>query len=130
MFFIRIIMVLIILLLVYMYFEAGAVKVKRVMFTKSSRYLKIIHISDIHMNLLRVSPKKVKKIESEENPDLIILTGDYIERPGDIDGFLSFYDTCFKEYKTFLCLGNHDYKAFNGDEKLQQNFIDALKIRG
>lgn len=119
--------ILIILFLAYMRFEAGFIKVERVNFTKSRNCLKIIHLSDIHINLLKVPTGKVKGAIQRERPDLIILTGDYIERSGDVEKFLSFLENIKGGYRTYLCLGNHDYKVFSKDRRGLRNFIKEIK---
>jgi hypothetical protein len=67
--------------LAYMRFEASFVELKRIRFSKEKASLKVLHLSDIHIPFLRVPVKKVKKLISRENPDLILLTGDYIIKP-------------------------------------------------
>jgi len=103
-------------MLLYMRFEAGWLKVDRVKFTLSNKGLKIIQLSDIHMKYLKVSAQKVKNVISREKPDIIIMTGDYIENQDQIDAFLHFLET-IRTIKSdtviYLCMGNHDYKAFD-----------------
>lgn len=115
--------------LIYMRFEAGIVEVKRVRFTRGKNYLKILQLSDIHINLLKVSPRKVAGILRKENPDLVILTGDYINKSCDIPEFLNFVDNLKGEYDIYACLGNHDYKAFSGDEPGLSDFVRKLTAR-
>ena len=100
------------LILIYMYIEAGWLKVTRIDFTKSCKGMKILHISDIHINMLRVSTEKVKEVIRQENPDIILMTGDYIEKPVQTSVFLDFLQQVKLSNKTCICLGNHDYKAY------------------
>ena len=109
-----IITVVIALILIYMYIEAGWLKVSRIDFTKSRKGLKVLHISDVHINMLRISTKKVKEIIKQENPDIILMTGDYIEKPIQTSVFLDFLQKIKQSNKTYICLGNHDYKAYKG----------------
>ena len=122
---------LIVLMLAYMRFEAGFLKVERVEFTKSKSGLKILHLSDIHINRLMVPLKRIKNAIDREKPDLVIITGDYIEKPGHIPYFLSFLEYIKGSFPIYLCLGNHDYKAFkrkNGREA--GGFIRAIQKKG
>lgn len=116
--------------LIYMSFEATWVQVKQVKFTKSKKYLKILQVSDIHINHLRVSRKKVAQIIDSQKPDLVVLTGDYIERPRHIPLFLRFLKEIKGEHRICLCLGNHDYEAFKGDTKGLENYIRDIEAMG
>lgn len=107
------IIAVILVALLYMYFEAGWVQVNDVYFTKSSKCLKILHLSDIHTNLLRVNSTKIKQAIKNANPDIIVLTGDYIEKPVDVSEFLDNLQHIKSGYRTLLCFGNHDHRAFN-----------------
>jgi len=120
----------IILLLIYMRIEAGLVEIKRVEFTKSKKCLKLLHISDIHIGLLRVPVKKIKNIIENEEPDIIIMTGDYIERPAQVPEFIQFLECVKGSFRVFLCFGNHDYKAFNKDKNKVAGFIRAIERTG
>jgi predicted MPP superfamily phosphohydrolase len=42
------------LVLVYMWFEAGFVQISRLRFAQNKENLKILHLSDIHINLLEL----------------------------------------------------------------------------
>jgi len=120
---------LLILSLAYMRFEAGFVKVERVKFVKDANCLKIVHLSDVHINLLKVPQETIRKIIRLENPDLIILTGDYIQEARDVEKFLPFLKGIAND-NTYLCFGNHDYSAFSEDKKGLADFIQAIRDMG
>ncbi|NMB95870.1 MAG: metallophosphoesterase [Clostridiaceae bacterium] len=111
-------LLVIILFLLYMRYEAGIVKLEKVRFTKSSKGLRIIQLSDIHMRFLRVSKEKVRSIISSENPDIIIITGDYIDTPRQIKSFLNFLNHITDDIPIYLCMGNHDHKTFRATADL------------
>jgi len=70
--------------------------------------LSIFHISDIH---LRYSTVKLEKIEAEivlNNPDLIILTGDYYDLPKGAYNFRAFLCKISKTNTVIFIKGNHD----------------------
>ncbi|RCX17478.1 hypothetical protein DFR58_10721 [Anaerobacterium chartisolvens] len=102
----------IILLAAYMRFEAGMLLVRHVWLTKSTGCLKVIQLSDIHTDMLKVSVKAVKAAIDKENPDAVIMTGDYISKPEQIPAFLRFIKALDLKCSAYMCLGNHDYKAF------------------
>ncbi len=117
----------VILILIYMYIEAGWIKVSRVDFTKSSKGLKILHISDVHIDMLRVGTNRIREIIRNENPDILLLTGDYISKPIHASLFLDFLQRIKQNNKTFLCLGNHDYKAYKGNREGLESFIKEIR---
>jgi len=121
-------LVLIMAVLLYMMYEARNVKVERIEFTLSKKGLKIIQLSDIHVKFLRVPAATIKSIIDKEKPDIIIMTGDYIEKPLHIEKFLGFLAQISGNIPVFLCLGNHDYRAFK--TKKAEFFIKALEENG
>lgn len=125
-----IIIAVILFLLLLMYLEAAWLKVSRVDFAKSSKGLKILHISDIHINMLRVGTGKVKKIIKCENPDIVLITGDYIDKPIHASAFLDFLQKIKQNKKICLCLGNHDYKAYKGNNDGMLVFIKEIRNMG
>jgi len=125
--YVYILIILILLLFAYMNFETMWVQVIRVNFSKSRKGLKILHISDIHINLIRVPAEKISKIVKAENPDIIIISGDYIQKPVNATLFLDYLQKIKQNYKTYLCLGNHDYEAFNGNQKGLGAFIRGIE---
>lgn len=116
----------IIIVLLYMRFEATWVQVNNIYFTKSSECLKILHLSDIHDKFLMVPVKKIRKAIKAADPDVIILTGDYIEKPVDISSFLEKLQYIKSGYRTFICMGNHDYNAFRYNPSGMEAFIKEL----
>jgi len=116
--------------LIYMSFEAGFVQVVRIKHSNHKQSLKIVQLSDIHIKYLRVSIHKTNNIILKENPDVILITGDYLEDTSDVDKFMSWLDQLVLKERVLLCLGNHDYKAFSGDEKGLNNFLKNIQDRG
>ena len=100
-----------VLALVYMRFETTQLKVNRVYYRKCSNPLKVIHLSDLHLIYLNVNMNKITKVLRAESPDLVIITGDYINSVTHIPLFLKFLDDIKGNYKILICLGNHDYKT-------------------
>ncbi len=121
--------------LAYMWFEAGFLEVKKVSHSKEPN-LKVMQLSDIHIYFLRVSPSKVKKVILKEKPDCILICGDYINSPSQIPVFIDFLNEINCGPKIFLCLGNHDFKTYlnkkNGtiDKIGLQNFIKTIEDSG
>lgn len=125
-----VILTLIVLALIYMRIEAGLLQVKKVRFGKGKNCLKIIQLSDIHIGLLKVSWYKVKAALDRENPDLVIISGDFIEKREQEPDFLRFLSYIKGNHKIYLCLGNHDYEAFKSDIKGLEQYTGAIEKKG
>lgn len=122
--------VLMVLSIIYMRFEAGWLEVKTVRFTRSKKALKLLQLSDIHIGKLFVSAGKVRKAIDKVKPDIIIMTGDYIENKAQICSFLNFLDMIHTGITTFVCLGNHDMSAFSDDLEGLGDFIAGIEDKG
>lgn len=121
---------ILIIALLYMRFEATFLKVERIRFSKDKNALKVVQLSDIHINKLKVSQERITEVLSQENPDILILSGDYIEEPKDIPDFLKFLASIKGHKNTYLCLGNHDYEAFKDDPEGLSEYIRTLENHG
>jgi predicted MPP superfamily phosphohydrolase len=117
----------VLLLLAYMYLETGWLKVERVDLSRGGDGLKILQLSDLHVYMLAVGSERVRKVIKAENPDVIILTGDYINEPVHASGFLEYLHSATRGYRTLLCLGNHDFRAFKGNPRGLANFIKEIE---
>ncbi len=115
--------------LIYMYMEAAWVKVERVDFSKSETGLKIMHLTDLHVYLTRVSAGRIRKTILAENPDILLISGDYIDNPIHIPYFLKYLDTFSKGYRTVLCLGNHDLRSLGRKEPDIGRFISDIEAQ-
>lgn len=79
--------------------------------------LKILHLTDIHIEKLSVSPDKVKELVGDQTFDLIALTGDYLDRVTSIEPFLAFLDGVVQipsRLGIYAVWGNHDW-VIKGD---------------
>jgi len=101
--------------------------------------LKIIHLSDFHYDwsppfFQRVSPHLLNQtiqIVNKEEPDLILLTGDFVQwRAGPITELAENYLSKYKaKYGVFACLGNHDYKESNEGTAFIKNALESVGIK-
>jgi predicted MPP superfamily phosphohydrolase len=72
---------------------------------------RILQISDLHFDRLRVSARKIRKVIKASNPHCIFLTGDFTYR----ERYLTRAADYFKEITdcgvpVYAVLGNHDYE--------------------
>ncbi|MCF6095174.1 metallophosphoesterase [Microaerobacter geothermalis] len=74
--------------------------------------LHILHLSDLHMENISISPEHLYEQVKNKPIDLIALTGDYLDRAKNIDKFLTYVDVLKKlnpSYGIYVVFGNHDY---------------------
>lgn len=83
--------------------------------------LKLIQLSDLHYDGLRLSEELLGQaiaISNQENPDLVLLTGDYItDDPTPIEALSYRLKSLNAKAGIFACLGNHD--VFTLDVKMR-----------
>lgn len=74
--------------------------------------LKIVQLSDLHYDGCRLNDRLLKQaisMSNQENPNLVLLTGDYItDDPTPIASLGSFLKLLNSKNGIFACLGNHD----------------------
>ncbi|MCI3927158.1 metallophosphoesterase [Paenibacillus sp. TRM 82003] len=73
--------------------------------------VRIVQISDLHVEKLRVSPERLRTLVECEKPDYLFLTGDYTQRLR----YVPKVDLYLKELQQvgvpiYAVLGNHDYR--------------------
>jgi predicted MPP superfamily phosphohydrolase len=110
-----------------MIFETTWLKIERLDFSRNGNGLRIMHLSDLHINMTRISAGRIRKVVKAENPDLILITGDYINVPLHASLFLKYLHVFCKGYRTVMCLGNHDIRAFGRSKEGLENFIREME---
>ena len=84
-----------VIMIMYMLFEAKNVRTNHTVLTTGKlpdgTSVKIVHISDVHIDLLKQRPQIIRNMISEAHPDVILLTGDYINDKKNINTFLSWW---------------------------------------
>ncbi|WJH36649.1 metallophosphoesterase [Paenibacillus sp. CC-CFT747] len=72
--------------------------------------IKALQISDLHVEKLRVSPRRLEEIVRREKPDYVLLTGDYTEKARMLPKVERYVKaaTCLG-VPAYAVLGNHDH---------------------
>ncbi|WP_407638526.1 metallophosphoesterase [Bacillus alveayuensis] len=86
-------------------------------------HLTILHLSDIHLENISITPKMLEGIVSKQSIDLIALTGDYLDRKRSIPKLIPYLKILKKtkpRYGIYAVFGNHDYL-------LRDNHFEKLK---
>lgn len=85
--------------------------------------LKIIHFSDLHLRKITRREKEFLEIISQEKPDFIFFTGDFIERERNISLCADYIYKISKINKNFFgVFGNHDHLLTSSFEELEKEF--------
>ncbi|RBW68325.1 metallophosphoesterase [Bacillus taeanensis] len=107
--------------------------------------LNVLHISDMHLENISISPEQLYNKLKHEKIDLIALTGDFLDRKRSIPKLIPYLQTFNQlapKFGIYAVFGNHDYvlrrKNFNVLKqtleqygcKTMQNENDTITIRG
>ncbi|EGL82130.1 metallophosphoesterase [Caldalkalibacillus thermarum TA2.A1] len=77
-----------------------------------AKQMRILHLSDIHIEKLSVTPEKVIQLAGKETYDFIALTGDYLDKVKSIDPFIQFLKGITQiptRFGIYAVWGNHDW---------------------
>ncbi len=112
---------------------------------KNNKPLRILHISDLHLENISISPEQLYEKVKTQPIDLIALTGDFLDRKRTIPKLLPYLQVFKKlnpSFGSYAVLGNHDYvlrkndlkqltdMLVQNDVKLLQNENDLIDIGG
>lgn len=125
---ITILVILFAVLIYFMYLETRKLEVNRIYLSDSHNALKVIHISDVHISLMNIPFDRIYGVIDSEKPDIILFTGDYIDKEAHKHRFLEFIGGI--KHQIALCLGNHDYHALSDNPEKVAGFINDLGAIG
>ncbi|YCA13385.1 metallophosphoesterase [Bacillus sp. AK128] len=78
----------------------------------NSTNISVLHLSDLHLENISISPDELYEKVKDHNIDLIALTGDFLDRKRTIPKLTEYLEVFQKlepTYGTFAVYGNHDY---------------------
>lgn len=90
----------------------NTISVSRPHITISNKKLKVLHLSDLHLENISITPEELAKTISNQPVDLIALTGDFLDRKRSIpklEAYLQVLKEVQPKYGIFAVFGNHDY---------------------
>ena len=96
---------------------------------------KIVQISDLHVGTFGQDSayfKKLVQLVNEQNPDMIVFTGDIVNtNPKELDPFMNVFPGLKAKDGIFAIVGNHDYcrYASNPTRKLQDEMFREVIAR-
>lgn len=106
------------------WFEPQALQVERTSFpsTLSGGPLRLVQVSDLHLSSFNGYFAKVARQVARLQPDLIVLTGDYLEEERNIRGVLSFLRELHAPHGIYAVQGNWEYWSRLEGENLRRHF--------
>lgn len=84
--------------------------------------LNILHLSDLHLENISVSPDELYRLTNNQPVDIIALTGDFLDRKRNIPklaGYLQALQKLKPAYGMYAVFGNHDYVLKKGLSKIK-----------
>lgn len=89
---------------------------------------KILQLSDLHVERLRVRPGQIRRVIEAERPDYIIITGDFTKLPSSLPK-LGTYLSMVRDsgIPAYAVLGNHDHQQPKVSRLIK--FIEGYGIR-
>jgi len=98
--------------------------------TYRNKPIKILHLSDLHMEKISITPERLYQELEGTEIDIIALTGDYLERKRNIPKFIKYIEYLHKfqpKYGIFAVFGNHDY-LLRRDIGLFQKILEENRV--
>lgn len=122
--------VAVLLLAGWMILEAGRLKPEYLKFGNHGLGVRIALFTDIHAGLMLVPAKRVRKAIKDAGPDVLIIAGDLLDKPSQLEKFLVWLKGLHLDVPVYVALGNHDYKCFMRYPKFTETFVSALESAG
>lgn len=117
-------------LLTWMLTEACRLKPEYVKLRESDAPIRVAFLSDIHIGFLMVTRTSLKNALRKAEPDLVILSGDYIDHARDAQPFLDWLKSLELQVPVYITYGNHDHRCFHKKPAIRDSLQFNLKSRG
>lgn len=101
------------------------VNVASPLFSQNLKNVKIVQISDLHISEIRPYEKGLIRRINRLKPDLLFITGDFINEADDVELVLEVLGQMKAKYGIYAVLGNNEYYYLN-----EEDFIRALRRAG
>jgi len=112
-------LILVVFFLAKAYYDTNTIEVKKYQILHPSlgetlAGLKVAHLSDLHIKNNTLRENKTIEILDQEKPDLILLTGDYIQSNGSYEPVQAFFHQLKAPFGVYAVMGNTEYYNENG----------------
>jgi hypothetical protein len=107
-----------------LWYEPQALQIERIPLSSDAPggKVRLLQISDLHLSNYNSYFEKVTKLVADIQPDLIVLTGDYLEQERNIRGVLSFMKELKATHGIYAVQGNWEYWSRLEGENLRRHF--------
>lgn len=86
---------------------------------------RIVQLSDLHLEELSLSSSFLQTQVNDQNPDLLVLTGDLISDRTDLDKVSEYLQPLKAQFGKYMVMGNNDYSHFS--HALFNRYIELLQ---
>jgi len=117
---------ILLILVVYMIIQAAVYKTRYYSLDYGAG-VRLLHLTDIHINLLLISSARLRKTIKKSNPDYILISGDLIETPKNLEKFIKWFKGLDTKVPVFLVYGNHEHKCFRRNPSFKDEFDKTMK---
>jgi len=121
--------VLLIILFLYMFIQAQSFKI-RYHTIASKTGIRFLHMTDIHIALLFVSAKRIRKAIEKTKPDYILFSGDFLDKPKDLKKLVKWLNDINFKVPAYAVLGNHEHRCFKEYPYFRSVFLSAMQQLG
>ncbi len=118
------------LLMLWMVFEARSIKPEHIKLSEEETSVRAALLTDIHIGMLMVSHHKLGRILKEAEPDFLVIAGDLLDRPHNMDTFMQWLDSLDLHIPIYATLGNHDHTCLQKKLTLMKMLRFNLKSKG
>ena len=109
------------------WYEPQALQVERnrIPVSHTGDSIRLVQISDLHLSRYNTYFKEVARRVALLKPDVIVLTGDYLEEERNIRGVLNFLKDLHAPHGVYAVQGNWEYWSRLEGENLRRHFAGA-----
>ncbi|MGX9929772.1 metallophosphoesterase [Virgibacillus salarius] len=100
--------------------------------TSKGKVLKILHISDLHIENISITPQNIMQQLDSQSLDLIALTGDFLDRKKSIPKLIPYLEELSKlnpKYGAYAVFGNHDYVLKDRDFQQLKDILNQYGFK-
>ncbi|MCC2248474.1 MAG: metallophosphoesterase [Bacillota bacterium] len=100
--------------------------------TNKGKILKILHISDLHIENISITPQNIMQQLDSQSLDLIALTGDFLDRKKSIPKLIPYLEELSKlnpKYGAYAVFGNHDYVLKDRDFQQLKDILNQYGFK-